>query len=171
MHPEDSRWGSAKGFFPRCVLHSLEVLSRRCTQWLQPPARFIFFLASLLIKSRPLPLAEEQRRPQSGQIRGDFTIRMRNSWGAAEVMILTVGVADLCSCPPVLFYLPVLAVLQPVADLVFGLEQEVLESRRGLPANAQLVFQLPDAADCHSCGRVRGHWRTQRGQNKECLNR
>lgn len=132
---------------------------------------FIFFLASLLIKSRPLPLAEEQRRPQSGQIRGDFTIRMRNSWGAAEVMILTVGVADLCSCPPVLFYLPVLAVLQPVADLVFGLEQEVLESRRGLPANAQLVFQLPDAADCHSCGRVRGHWRTQRGQNKECLNR
>lgn len=62
------------------------------------------------------------------------------------------------------FYLPVLAVLQPVADLVFGLEQEVLESGRSLPANAQLVFQLPDAADCHSGGWVRGHWRTQRGQ-------
>lgn len=56
-------------------------------------------------------------------------------------------------------YLPVLAVLQSVADLVFGLKQEVFESGRGLPANAQLVLQLPDTTDGHAGWRVCGHWR------------
>lgn len=59
-------------------------------------------------------------------------------------------------------YLPVLAVFQSVADLVFGLEQEVFESRRGLPTDAQLVFQQPDAAHRHTCWGVCGHWETRR---------
>lgn len=56
-------------------------------------------------------------------------------------------------------YLPVLAVLQSVADLVFGLEQEVFESWMGLPADAELVFQLPDATHGHARRRVGGHCR------------
>lgn len=97
-----------------------------------------------------------QRRPQSDQIRGDYTIRMRSSWDGAErgdsegeIYVLVL-------------YLPVVAVLQPVADLVFGLEQEVFESGRSLPANAQLVLQHPHAADAHTRRRVRGHWRRKR---------
>ena len=47
-------------------------------------------------------------------------------------------------------YLPVLAVLQSVADLVFGLKEEVFEGGWGLPANAQLVLQLADTTDSHT---------------------
>lgn len=47
-------------------------------------------------------------------------------------------------------YLPVLAVLQPVADLILGLKQEVFESRWGLPANTELVLQLANATDRHT---------------------
>ena len=46
-------------------------------------------------------------------------------------------------------HLPVLTVLQALAYLVLGLEQEVLEGRWGLPADAQLVFQIPDTANTH----------------------
>lgn len=80
---------------------------------------------------------------------------MRNSCGGAEVAYLLAPprrreqIYVLLTCPLVL-YLPVLAVFQSVTDLVFGLEQEVFEGGRGLPANAQLVFQLAHAADHHT---------------------
>lgn len=59
-------------------------------------------------------------------------------------------------------YLPVLAVLQSVADLVFSLEQEVFESRRSFPANTQLVLQLPDSTHSHTWWRICSHWRKKR---------
>lgn len=80
---------------------------------------------------------------------------MRNSCGSAEVAHLFARTRQreqiyvLLTCPLVL-YLPVLAVFQPVTDLVFGLKQEVFEGGRSLPANAQLVFQLAHAADDHT---------------------
>lgn len=80
---------------------------------------------------------------------------MRNSCGGAEVAHLLAPTRQreqiyvLLTCPLVL-YLPVLAVFQSVTDLVFGLKQEVFEGGRSLPANAQLVLQLAQAADQHT---------------------
>lgn len=71
-------------------------------------------------------------------------------------------------CPCVV-YLPVLAVLKSVADLIFGLKQEIFESGRGLPANTQLVFQLADTTDGHTCRRVGGHWKEE--ETRERLSR
>lgn len=80
---------------------------------------------------------------------------MRNSCGGAEVAHLFARTRQreqiyvLLTCPLVL-YLPVLAVFQPVTDLVFGLKQEVFEGGRSLPANTQLVLQLAHAAHDHT---------------------
>lgn len=101
-----------------------------------------------------------QRRPPSDYIRGDYSIRMRNSCSDISVCVWGTRNRDLCLRRPI--YLPVLAVLQSVADLVFGLEQEVFESGRSLPANTQLVLQLTDTTDSHARRRVRGHWRKRR---------
>lgn len=53
-------------------------------------------------------------------------------------------------------HLPLRAVLHPVLDLVLGLEEEILERRRGAPAHAQLVLQVPHPADVHVRRRVGG---------------
>ena len=54
-------------------------------------------------------------------------------------------------------HLPIHAVLHSVADLVLGLEEEVLEGRRGNPAYAQLVLQAPNSAHVHIGWGVGGH--------------
>lgn len=122
-----------------------------------------------------------QWRPQSDEITGDYGVRMRNSCGSAEVAHLFARTRQreqiyvLLTCPLDL-YLPVLAVFQPVTDLVFGLKQEVFEGGRSLPANTQLVFQLAHAADNHTWWRVRGHWGRKKqldrseDQSKQCDN-
>lgn len=58
--------------------------------------------------------------------------------------------------PAVPTHLPLGAVLHPVLDLVLGLEEEILEGRRGAPAHAQLVLQVAHPADVHVGRRVRG---------------
>lgn len=54
-------------------------------------------------------------------------------------------------------HLPVSAVLQSVAYLIFGLKQDVLELGGDGPADRQLVLELADAIDLHVGGRVCGH--------------
>lgn len=62
-------------------------------------------------------------------------------------------------------HLPIHAVLHSVADLVLGLEEEVLEGRWGNPAHTQLVLQAPDTAHMHIGWGIRGHCETT-GQGK-----
>lgn len=54
-------------------------------------------------------------------------------------------------------HLPVHAVLHSVADLVLGLEEEVLEGRWGNPAHTQLVLQAPNSAHVHVGWGIGGH--------------
>lgn len=97
------------------IFHSLK-FELRCTQWLQS----VFFCF----------VCFSQPRLEVISALGWAVLLCR---GVKECRFMSSYLA------PVL-YLPVLAILQPVADLVFGLKQEVFESRRGLPADTQLVF-------------------------------
>lgn len=54
-------------------------------------------------------------------------------------------------------HLPVSAVLQSVAYLIFGLKQDVLELGGAGPADRQLVLEIADAIDLDVGGRVCGH--------------
>lgn len=54
-------------------------------------------------------------------------------------------------------YLPVLAVLQSVADLVFGLKQDVLELGGARPADRQLVLEVANTIHLHVGRRVCSH--------------
>lgn len=66
-------------------------------------------------------------------------------------------------------YLPLDAVLQPVADLVLGLKEEVLEGRWGAPADAQLILQVTHAAHVEVPRGVGGdcNQRAMRSQGQE----
>lgn len=61
-------------------------------------------------------------------------------------------------------HLPIHAVLHAVADLVLGLEEEVLEGRWGNPAHAQLILQAPDTAHMYIRWGISGHCRVGRGE-------
>lgn len=54
-------------------------------------------------------------------------------------------------------HLPIHTILHTVADLVLGLEEEVLEGRRGNPAHTQLVLQAPNSAHVHIGRGISGH--------------
>lgn len=54
-------------------------------------------------------------------------------------------------------HLPVSAVLQSVAYLIFSLKQDVLELGGAGPADRQLVLEIADAIDLDVGGRVCGH--------------
>lgn len=54
-------------------------------------------------------------------------------------------------------HLPIHAILHAVADLVLGLEEEVLEGRRGNPAHAQLVLKSPNTAHVYVRRGISGH--------------
>lgn len=53
-------------------------------------------------------------------------------------------------------HLPLVAVLQSVAYLIFGLEQDVLQIGGAGPADGQLVIQVAHTAHVHVSGRVCG---------------
>lgn len=54
-------------------------------------------------------------------------------------------------------HLPLGALLQSVAYLIFGLKQDVLVLRRAGPADGQLVLEVADAAHLHAGRGVCGH--------------
>lgn len=55
-------------------------------------------------------------------------------------------------------HLPFSAVLQSVADLIFGLKQDVLELGGAGPVDRQLVVQVANATYLHVGRRICGHW-------------
>lgn len=85
MHPEDSNefWEapSARMKVLHCVFPLLTVWTELC--------RAVLFFSFFLSWLKP-EVASWQRRPQSDEIRGDYSVRMRNSWDSAQSVYLFV---------------------------------------------------------------------------------